>query len=251
MKVLLAVGVATLVGSAASGIEGGSGPSPAAAEISSPPAIQVGRYRLQSHPWVNHQRLLYEARFGEKPPAALRGTDLEIWEKVVEGFRSFLGKRSPIFDDELVRLNAELSAMEEASLPASIPKTAATSLEAAMPLYRAVQWEEDDRANRFWIAVGQPLRASAGEELAADHTKAYGVPFPSRVRVDVTSFAWEFGAYTVGKGDSAHAVIASTVAGRRASALSRVSCTSRLTPSWTRGPERSAPTSRRRRRSWE
>jgi hypothetical protein len=39
------------------------------------------------------------------------------------------------------------------------------------------------------------------------------VPFPSRIRVDVTSFAWEFGAYTVGEGDSAHAVNASTVAG--------------------------------------
>jgi hypothetical protein len=39
------------------------------------------------------------------------------------------------------------------------------------------------------------------------------VPFPSRIRVDVTSVAWEFGAYTVGEGDSAHAVIASTVAG--------------------------------------
>jgi len=214
MKVLLAVATLLAGSAAASAVEGGDRPSPAAAEISSPAAIQVGRYRLQSNSWVNlHQRLLYEARFVEKPPTALTGTDLEKWKKAVEAYGSFLRKRNPIIDDELIRLNADLSATEGAALPASIPKTASAPLEAAMPLYRAVQWEEDDRANRFWIAVAQPLLASAGEELAAAHAKAYGVPFPSRIRVDVTSVAWEFGAYTVGEGDSAHAVIASTVAG--------------------------------------
>jgi hypothetical protein len=33
--------------------------------------------------------------------------------------------------------------------------------------------------------------------------------------VDVTSFGWKFGAYTVGEGASAHAVIASTVKGNQ------------------------------------
>ena len=82
-----------------------------------------------------------------------------------------------------------------------------------MPLYRAAQWEEDDRANRFWIAVAEPLLASAGEELAEAHAKAYAVPFPKRILVDVTTFAWQFGAYTVGEGESAHAVISSTAKG--------------------------------------
>jgi hypothetical protein len=86
-------------------------------------------------------------------------------------------------------------------------------LEAAMPLYRAAQWEEDDRANRFWIAVAEPLLASAAEELAEAHAKAYATPFPKRILVDVTTFAWQFGAYTVGEGESAHAVIASTEKG--------------------------------------
>ena len=176
------------------------------------PAVRVGRYRLQSNPWVNlHQRLVYEARFKvEKPPAGLTGEDLTKWAQAVEAYRAYLGKRNPIFDEELKRLNATLSETKTDQLAGSIPAAAKQALEAAMPLYRAAQWEEDDRANRFWIAVAEPLLASAAEELAEAHAKAYGVPFPKNILVDVTTFAWQFGAYTVGEGESAHAVISST-----------------------------------------
>ena len=175
-------------------------------------SVTVGRYRLQSNPWVNlHQRLVYEARFKwDRPPAGLSGEDLAKWKQAVEAYRAYLGRRSPVFDEELKRLNAALSETSGERLPASIPAAAKKVLEAAMPLYRAAQWEEDDRANRFWMAVAEPLLASAGEELAEAHAKAYGVPFPKRILVDVASFAWQFGAYTVGEGEFAHAVIAST-----------------------------------------
>jgi hypothetical protein len=192
-------------------------PVRAAAHPSEPRSItRVGRYRLQSSPWVNlHQRLLYEARFEQTPPAALSGEDLAKWKKAVETYRTYLGRRNPIFDEELKRLNAALSAARSSRLPASIPKAAAEALEAAMPLYRSVQWEHDDRANRFWIAVAEPLLESAGEELAEAHARAYATPFPSHILVDVTTFAWEFGSYTVGEGDSAHVVISSTVPGNQ------------------------------------
>ena len=177
-------------------------------------SVKVGRYRLQSNPWVNlHQRLLYAARFEPATPASLSGDDLLKWNKAVESYRAFVGKRSAITDDELVRLNAALSATSTSKLPASLPKVAATTLEDTMPLYRAAQWEEDDRANRFWIAMAEPLLASAAEELAAAHSKAYGVPFPTDILVDVSAFGWEFGAYTVGEGEHAHAVVSSTDAG--------------------------------------
>ncbi|HEX8148345.1 MAG TPA: hypothetical protein VF591_14295 [Pyrinomonadaceae bacterium] len=174
--------------------------------------VTVGRYRLQSNPWVNlHQRLVYEARFRwDKPPAGLAGEDLSKWAKAVEAYRAYLGKRNPIFDEELKSLNATLSATNADRLPGSIPAAAKGVLEASMPLYRAAQWEEDDRANRFWIAVAESLLASAGEELAEAHAKAYATPFPKRILVDVTTFAWQVGAYTVGEGESAHAVISST-----------------------------------------
>lgn len=177
-------------------------------------SVKVGRYRLQSNPWVNlHQRLLYAARFEATTPATLSGDDLTKWNNAVEIYRAFLGKRSPIFDDELIKLNALLSATSTSKLPASLPKVASTALESAMPSYRLAQWEEDDRANRFWIAMAEPLIASAAEELAAAHEKAYGVPFPTDILVDVSPFGWEFGAYTVGEGKHAHVVVTSTEPG--------------------------------------
>jgi hypothetical protein len=170
---------------------------------------------LQSNPWVNlHQRLLYEARFKwDKPPAGLSGEDLTKWAKAVEAYRAYIGRRHPIFNKELISLNATLSETNADRLPGSVPAAAKAALEAAMPLYRRAQWAEDDRANRFWIAVAEPLLASAGEELAEAHAKAYAVPFPKRILVDVTTFAWQFGAYTVGEGEWAHAVISSTAKG--------------------------------------
>ena len=180
--------------------------------------VRVGRYKLQSNPWVNlHQRLLYEARFKwDKPPAGLSGDDVAKWAKAIDAYRLFIGNRHPIFDNELIRINAELSATRGTKLPSTIPTAAAKVLETAMPLYRVAQWEEDDRANRFWIAVAEPLLASTAEELAAAHAKVYGVPFPSKIIVDVSSFAWQFGGYTVGEGDYAHTVISSTDAGYQA-----------------------------------
>jgi hypothetical protein len=189
----------------------------AEAQAQDRPSVTVGRYRLQSNAWVNlHQRLVYEARFKwDKPPAGLSGDDLLKWTKAVEAYRAYLGRRSPIFDEELKRLNDTLSETNADKLPGSIPAAAKRVLEAAMPLYRSAQWEEDDRANRFWIAVAEPLLASAAEELAEAHAKAYATPFPKRILVDVTTFAWEFGAYTVGDGESAHVVITSTDKGNQ------------------------------------
>jgi hypothetical protein len=175
------------------------------------PSVTVGRYRLQSNPWVNlHQRLLYEAVFKvDKPPAGLSSDGLAKWKQAVEDYRAYVGRRHPIFNEELVRINDVLAETSADRLPDTIPAAAKRVLEVAMPLYRQAQWEEDDRANRFWMAVAEPLLASAGEELAAAHAKAYDVPFPKRILVDVTSFAWQFGAYTVGEGESAHVTVAS------------------------------------------
>jgi hypothetical protein len=169
------------------------------------------RWHLQSNVWVNlHQRLMYETRFGPTPPpAALSGDDLAKWKTAVDAYRTYLGKKHPLIAKELIDLNAALSATKGAKLPDSIPPAAAAVLDAAMPLYRAGQWEEDDRANRFWISLAEPMLASAGEELVQAHEKAYGRPFPKRVLVDVTSFGWEFGAYTVGNEELAHSVIQS------------------------------------------
>ena len=130
------------------------------------PVTKVGRYLLQSNRWVNlHQRLLYEARFKEGTPTTFTAADLAKWKKAVEMYRVFLGRRSPIVDDELKHMNATLAKTNAARLPEGIPAAAAEALKFAMPLYQASQWEQDDRINRFWISVAEPLLNSAGEEL--------------------------------------------------------------------------------------
>ncbi|HET7745688.1 MAG TPA: hypothetical protein VFM29_00210 [Vicinamibacteria bacterium] len=187
----------------------------AAAAVSSaaePPfSTSVGRYRLQSNPWVNlHQRLMHESRFDSPSPAILAGEDLARWKAAVEGHAKLRNRRNPIFDRDLIALNAALSAATGDTLPDAVPRAYAAVLAKAMPVYRERVWSDDDRANRFWIAVARPLLESAAEDLAAAHTKVYGVPFPTKILVDVAPLAWEFGAYTVGEGDSAHAVISST-----------------------------------------
>ncbi|HET8947982.1 MAG TPA: hypothetical protein VFQ07_13465 [Candidatus Polarisedimenticolia bacterium] len=186
-----------------------------------PASADVERYHLQSNAWVNlHQRLMYEARFGDAPPPdGLAGDDLAAWNAAVAQYKTWLGaRRSPIFDSELVALNRALSETKVGSraaahLPKGIPEAAAKALDAARPLYDRGQWARDDAANRFWIAGAAPLLRSAAAELIAAHEKAYGVPFPKKIRVDVVSYGWEFGAYTVGDGDAVHSVIQSTDAG--------------------------------------
>lgn len=185
--------------------------STAGAIPAAPDAPAEERYQLQSNRWVNlHQRLLHEARFDTAPPAALAGEELSRWQAAVATYRDFLDGRSPIFDDELIAVNRTLSETWGPEPPEGLPEPVSAALGQAMPLYERYRWPEDDRANRFWIAVAEPMIASAGEELAVAHTQAYGTPFPTRIRVDVSPFAWQYGAYTVGRGDSAHAVISST-----------------------------------------
>lgn len=192
-------------------------PATATASAPAPFSVQVGRYRLQSNAWVNlHQRLMHEARFATDPPARLAAEELAAWQRSVAEYADFLGKRSPIFDRELIEMNGALSIEAGPAPAASIPPRAAAALATAMPLYRTAQWERDDRANRFWIATAAPMLESAAEELAAAHARVYGVPFPTRILVDVSPLAWEFGAYTTGVGDSAHVVVTSTEPGYQA-----------------------------------
>ena len=174
------------------------------------PMVKVERYRLQSNFWVNlHQRLLYEARFKEPPPKSLTPEEGAIWEVAVGAYREFLGNRSPIFDRELIAMNAALSATRGDKLPETIPKPAREALLKTMSLYKKDQWPRDDLANRFWISVAEPMLASTVAELLAAHEKAYGMPFPKHILVDVAAFGWEFGAYTVGDAESVHCVIQS------------------------------------------
>jgi hypothetical protein len=172
---------------------------------------RVGRFKLQSNAWVNlHQWLMYEASFKDgHPPAGLDANQLKKWNELVTAYKTFIARHDPISGDELIRTNETLSATRDFTLPATVPKAAADVLREAMPIYHVTQWPEDDRVNRFWISLAVPLLRAASDDLAAANSKAYGVAFPTHILVDVSSFGWQFGSYTVGEGDHAHAVMSS------------------------------------------
>jgi len=188
----------------------------ATASPTPPASIEVGRYHLQSNPWVNlHQRIVCEIRCGAAPPVALRDDSLAAWKRAVDGYRAFIGSRSPIEDDELMGIDDALSRTTGDGVPVDLPAPTRAVLSATMPLYRATQWPADDRTNRFWMAMVKPLLEYAAEDLIARHERVYGRPFPRWIRVDVSPFAWLYGGYTVGPPDSAHTVMSSTEPGYR------------------------------------
>ena len=165
------------------------------------------RWEFQNNFWVNlHQTLLATAQ---------RDLDLPIpeeerkqWMSAVNAYRVRFGTRAPWVDEELVRINDALTSTLDV-LPPSIGEDLATVLTAAAPIYRQRLWPADERANRFWINVARSLVADAGEELAAEHGRVYGVPYPQRIRVDVAPYAGENGAYTTASNGLVHTTISS------------------------------------------
>lgn len=172
--------------------------------------VTVPPYTFHSNPWVNlHQRLLHQAQFGEPAtPERLSAEEKATWDGVVAEYKTLFKDRSAVFNKELADIDTALRTASK-TLPESIPPKAAEALRTAMPLYEKAQWAEDDAFNRFWIAVAEPLVRSAGPELLAAHGKAYGMPMPKRIHVDVSPYAGRFGGYTVGDGEQVYTVVTS------------------------------------------
>lgn len=171
------------------------------------PCRPVGRYCLQSNPWVNlHQRLAHEAQYATPPPKSLAGNDLATWKQAVARYRAWLGNRSAVFDPELGALDDTLARSNARTPAPGLPTEAAEVLESAMPLYLKSQWKTDDRGNRFFIAYVVPMLAQAGPMIISAAEEAYGTAFPTRILVDVTGLGGRFGAYAVGEGDEIHVI---------------------------------------------
>ena len=172
--------------------------------------VTVPPYELQSNPWVNlHQRLLHQAQFGTPAsPERLSAGEKATWDGVVDTYKTLFKDRSAVFNKELADIDTAVRGAST-TLPDAIPPKAAEALRTAMPLYEKAQWAEDDAINRFWIAVAEPLLRSAGPELLAAHGKAYGIPMPKRIHVDVAPYAGQFGGYTVGDDQQVYTVVTS------------------------------------------
>ena len=165
------------------------------------------RWEFQNNFWVNlHQTLLAAAQRDLDIP--IPEEDRKQWISAVNSYRMRFAARVPWVDEELIRVNDALSSSADVPSPTAGPEVTAV-LTAAAPIYRQRLWPADDRANRFWINVARTLVAEAGEELAAEHARIYGSPYPQRVRVDVAPYAGENGAYTTTSNGLVHTTISS------------------------------------------
>jgi hypothetical protein len=168
------------------------------------------RFQLQSNFWVSLHQTLLDAGQNNRLVVAdglMRDAERSIWNAAVLTYRARYTDRMPFLDDELIRINDALSTAGEA-IPAGFPEEITKALATSSVVYRKYFWTDDDRVNRFWITTVEGLLRDAGEELAKEHARVYGVPFPARVRVDVAPRAGPFGAYTSDH-NGVHTVISS------------------------------------------
>jgi hypothetical protein len=145
------------------------------------------RFDLRSDFLVNlHQRLLGDAA-ARTPPKfdELQPDDRAIWQEAVDAYRK--GDRN-----ELVEFRVAL-----ADAPEKADAKWRAVLDRAAPVYRRVWWPGDDAKNREYIAMLQPLVDEHGVALLEEHARVYGLTVPSYARIDITSYAGQFGAYTI------------------------------------------------------
>jgi hypothetical protein len=172
-------------------------------------ATAADRFEMQSNFWVNlHQSLLDIAQNTREIDPTIAESDRSAWINAVTIYQRRFGDRSPIVDEELVRINDALSSAGDLP-PEGFAEEVTRALLQAAPVYRKHRWTDDDRANRFWIAAADGLLRDAGEELVREHARVYGVAYPARVRVDVAAAAGALGAYTTEQNGLIHTTISS------------------------------------------
>ena len=170
-----------------------------------PAGAQAPFFDFHSAFWVNlHHYLHALSRSGgplnESLPDSATASEREIWTAAVASYRERFGKRSLLFDDELVTANLELMRLESsATLSATVPASMRTVLTSAAPIYRAHVWSAHDKANRATIAAAQDLVAKYGATIAPRLAASFDSTWPSQpIRVDVVHDAGPPGnAYTV------------------------------------------------------
>ena len=176
--------------------------------LSAPPLF-AQRFQMQSNYWVNlHQTMLDAAQNGKPIEATLTDSEKSVWNNAIHVYRVRFFDRSPVFDEELVRINDALSTATDLP-PEGFAEEVTKALLSASPVYRKHRWAADDKSNRFWMSVTEGMLRDAGEDLARDHSRVYGAPFPERVRVDVSPSAGQFGAYTTVSNGLVHTTISS------------------------------------------
>jgi hypothetical protein len=171
-------------------------------------------FNFRSGFWLNLHHFLYlqavlatpEARKDlaetteQNPEAAVRLSPEQkaIWDKALSFYAPY-GKRDPLRDRELIKVNYELSdAGNSPSLAGrELPKGMQSVLEEAAPVYRALWWSFHDRKNREWAGAAARLIQEYGASMTKRIAAAYQTDWPKEpTTTEVVIYANWAGAYT-------------------------------------------------------
>lgn len=156
--------------------------------------------------WINlHHYLHALTRTAGALPNEIPGNatahERQQWTVAVNFYRAQYGKRSLLFDEELVRIKQALIAAGSSDrLPeATLAPEHRAALDAAAPIYRKHWWTDHDTANRRFINALQPLLKQHGGAIASRLARSFDAAWPSTpIRVDLVHDAGPPGnAYTI------------------------------------------------------
>ena len=145
--------------------------------------------------------------------ASLTPEERTVWNAAVDTYRT-TGSGSITFRAPMRITHDVLTEVRDDEAEPKLRPPLGRSLVDAAPIYRRHFWPADDMANRFWIGYAAAMVRDAGDELAREHARIYGMPWPKAVRVDAAPYAVPFGAYTMmGELAGVHATVATRGSG--------------------------------------
>lgn len=212
---------------AASRVDYGTAEAQAAAAS---PLRTTERFELWSDPEVNLHFFLFQMAAAEEPGLERRRpvpvTELEeldelgederaAWRRALDHYREQVAERNPVFDRGLDTLRDHFAGTAPAPEDGLVRATL-TVLEPVLPFYQRRWWPRHDADNRRFVeeleALLRRVEGPLGERMAA----VLGGRWPERrVRIDVSAYANDLGAYSTTAADGAgpHVVMSSRAPG--------------------------------------
>ncbi|MBV9084981.1 MAG: hypothetical protein JOZ62_20060 [Acidobacteriaceae bacterium] len=180
-----------------------------------PPGSSQPIFDFHSGFWINLHHFLYLEALSEKPqegPYAARLSEADaailhglppeersLWNAAVSYYSDSVIQHDLLFDHNMNAIKNQLEDTEMSPDLAhvDIPDALRAALLKAAPVYRTYFWPRHDAQNRTWIAHVRRLIEKYGEPMRDCLVRIYETPWPGQpVRVDVTIFATQYGAYT-------------------------------------------------------
>jgi hypothetical protein len=154
--------------------------------------------------WMNLHHYLHALARVNEPlaedlPAAATAGERSQWAVAVEFYRTRFGRRSLLFDENLLRVKEQLAQLDSSeTLAEALTPEHRQVLERVAPIYRRHLWKAHEAANARFVAFLQPLLTRHGSAIATRLARSYDDEWPAGgLRADIVRDAGPPGnAYT-------------------------------------------------------